>query len=203
MAPLPAILDVRDDLYRALEDTDEDEALAEELETILDRLDAFDDRDRADREGVVDEIDNQLLRIEQLLEERNDDESEAAARALQSARNRIHIYREHREQTAENLSVVDSGVRQRDDDERVTEGTLPVGEVVVTVTVANAGEDVEIVPIVTFYDGDGEDLETVRGPEFALDGGGQEQFEMEVDVPGDATSYAVSVSEAGVESQRT
>lgn len=197
---IPAILDIRDDLRRALDETGDDERLAEEIETVLDSLDAFAERDRADREGVVDEIDNQLLRVEEELEQ-GDADDEAAARAIQSARNRLHIYRESREQTAENLVVVDSGVRQNDADERVTEGILPVGVVTLTVTVANTGEDTEVVPVVTFYDEDGDDLESVRGPEFALGGGAEEQFEMELDVPGDATSYAVSVSDTGAERQ--
>lgn len=192
MAPLPAILDIRDDLYRALEDTREDADFAEEIETVLDRLDAFEERDLADREGVVDEIDNQLLRVEQRLEEEDDEE---AARALQSARNRLHIYRQAREETDENLAVVDSDVRERD--EAVTEGTLPVGEVTLTVTVANTGEDAEVAPLVTFYDEDGDEVESVRGPEFALGGGDQEQLEFAVDVPGDSAAYAVSVSEIG------
>jgi hypothetical protein len=186
---LPLIIDIRDDLYRALEATDEDEALAEEIETVLDRLDAFEDRDRADREGIVDEVDNQLLRVEEQLAD------EEASRAIHSARNRLHIYRGSREQTDPNLAVVDSSVRQHE--EPAADGVLPVGEVTVTVTVANTAADTEVVPLVTFYDEDADEVESVRGPEFDLSGGGQEQFELDVDVPGDATSYAVSVSDTG------
>lgn len=193
---LPAILDIRDDLYRALESTDEDEALAEEIETVLDRLDAFEDRDHADREGIVDEVDNQLLRVEEQLD---DDE---AARSIQSARNRLHIYRENREQTDQNLVIVDSAVRQHEEPE--TDGVMPVGEVTLTFTVANTAEDAEVVPVVTFYDEDTEEVESIRGPEFEVPEDSQEQFEMDVDVPADATFYAMSVSEIGdVRDQRS
>lgn len=188
MSQLPAILDIRDDLNRALAASD-DENLGEEFETVRDRLDAIADRDRADREGVVDEIDNQLLRVEERLDR------DEASRAIQSARNRLHVYRESREQTDPNLAVVDSGVRQHEE----TEGgqPLPVGTVTLTVTVANTGDDTEVVPVVTFYDHDADELESVRGPEFSLGGGEEEQFEIEVDVPADATAYAVSVSDTG------
>lgn len=189
MTPLPALIDVRDDLARALEETDGDEDLAAEIETVLDRLDAFEERDRADRGGIVDEVDNQLLRVEERLDD------EAAARDVQSARNRLHIYRENRQQTDANLAVVDSDVRAPDETE--ADGVLPVGEVTLSVTVANTGEDTEVVPVVTFYDEDADEIESVRGPEFVLPGGDQEQFEFDADAPADATSYAVSVSDTG------
>jgi hypothetical protein len=48
---LPILIDIHDDLYRALEATDEDDALAEEIETVLDRLDAFEDCDLLQREA--------------------------------------------------------------------------------------------------------------------------------------------------------
>jgi hypothetical protein len=206
--PLPAIIDVRDDLYRALEatDRDESEALAEEIETVLDRLDAFQNRDLADRGGIVDEVDNQLLRVEEQLA---DDE---AARAIGSARNRLHIYRETREATDPNLAVVDASVRQRDDRGRDPgrdsdsdadrdshiDRVLPVSEATVTVsvTVANTGEDTDAVPTVTLFE-DGDELESIRGPEFHLPGGTQEQFEFDVEVPADATSYGVAVADTG------
>ena len=202
--PLPAIIDVRDDLYRALEATDdaESESLAEEIETVLDRLDAFEDRDLAEREGIVDEIDNQLLRVEEQLA---DDE---AARAIGSARNRLHIYRGTREASDPNLAVVKSSVRQHDDSgsDAETDRVLPVGEATVTVsvTVANTGEDTEVVPTVTLFDESADELESVRGPEFPLAGGTQEAFEFDVDVPGDATSYGISVADTGdVREQRS
>ncbi|MFC4449624.1 hypothetical protein [Halorussus aquaticus] len=187
---LPAILDIRDDLYRALEATGEVDAVAEEIETVLDRLDAFEDRDAADRQGIVDEVDNQLLRVEERLNQRDDDE---AVRALQAARNRLHIYRDSVEETDENLAVVETDVRQHDIDD--THEELPVGQVTMTATVANTGDDAEVVAFVGFYGDDGDEIETLRGPEFAVPGGGQERVEMEVDVPGDARHYAMSVAE--------
>lgn len=190
---LPAILDIRDDLHRARREADvaadEQAALNEELETVEDRLDAFAERDLADRGGIVDEIDNQLLRIEEKI---NDEE---ASRSIRAARNRLHIYRESREASDDDLAVVESGVRHHDDPD--AEGVLPVGEVTLTVTVANTGAATEVVPTVTFYDEDGDDLDSVRGPELFVDADDQEQFEMDLSVPADATAYAVSVDDTG------
>ncbi|NEU56555.1 hypothetical protein [Halorussus sp. MSC15.2] len=187
---LPAILDIRDDLYRALEATGEDDAVAEEIETVLDRLDAFEERDVADRQGIVDEVDNQLLRVEERLNQRDDDE---AVRALQAARNRLHIYRDSVEETDENLAVVETDVRQHDIDD--THEELPVGQVTMAATVANTGDPAEVVAFVSFYGDDGDEIETLRGPEFVVPEGDQERVEMEVDVPGDARYYAMSVAE--------
>ncbi|WP_135805238.1 DUF7553 family protein [Halorussus marinus] len=189
MTPLPALIDIRDDLARAIEETDGDDDLRSELRTVSDRLDAFEERDRADRGGIVDEVDNQLLRVEERLDD------EAAARAVQSARNRLHIYRESRQQTDANLAVVDSTVR--DSGGPGADEVVPVGEVTVAVTVANTGADTEIVPIVTFYDDRAAEVESVRGPEFALAGGEQAQFEFDADAPADATTHAISISDTG------
>ncbi|NHN59933.1 MULTISPECIES: hypothetical protein [Halorussus] len=188
MASIPPILDIRDDLRRAREAADAD--VRDDFETVRDRLDAFGERDLADREGVVDEIDNELLRVEELLD---DDE---ASRAIQSARNRIHIYRESREQTAEDFAVVDSSVDESD--EPAADGVLPVGEVTLSVTVANTGDDAEVVPVAAFYDEHGDEVESVRGPAFDLPAGVEERIHVDVEVPSEASRYAVSVVEAGV-----
>lgn len=186
MASLPPILDIRDDLRRAREEADAD--VSDDFETVRDRLDAFRDRDLADRQGVVDEIDNQLLRVEELLDD------EEATRAVRSARNRIHVYRESLDDTDESLAVVTSGVRQHE--EPAADGVLPVGEVTLTVTVANTGDDAAVAPVVGFYDEDGEELDSVRGPAFDLEAGTEGQIELDVDVPSDATNYAVSAVRA-------
>ncbi|WP_276298928.1 DUF7553 family protein [Halorussus lipolyticus] len=130
MSSVPAIIDIRDDLERARQHTDEE--VADEFETVRDRLDAFADRDLADREGVLDEIDNELLRMEELL----DDE---AGRAVRSARNRIHVFRDSLSGTDEDFAVVDYGVHQHEEPEY--EGVLPVGQATLSVTVANTGDD--------------------------------------------------------------
>ncbi|UPW01191.1 FxLYD domain-containing protein [Halorussus gelatinilyticus] len=191
MASIPPIIDIRDDLRRARDAADAD--VTEDFETVRDRLDAFGERDRADREGVVDEIDNQLLRVEELLDD------EEATRAVRSARNRLHIYRESLSSSDEGLLVVDSGVYQHEEPEAErgeVRRPLPVGEVTLTVTVANSGEDAEVEPIVRFYDEDGEELESASGPAFDLAAGTEGRMELEVDVPSDATRYAVSVVRA-------
>ncbi|WP_435176128.1 DUF7553 family protein [Halorussus sp. AFM4] len=185
MASIPPILDIRDDLRRAREETDAD--LDDELETVYDRLDAFADQDLGDVEGDLDVIDNELLRVEELLDD------EEAARALRSARNRIHIYRESREQTDEDLAVVDSGVEEAEDVGPA--GLPPVGEVTLTATVANTGDDTEVVPVAAFYDEDGEEVGTVEGPAFDLPAGVEQRIHFDVDVPSEASLYGVSVVE--------
>lgn len=185
MTSIPPIIDIRDDLERAREETDED--VAEEFETVRDRLEAFADRRRADREGVLDEIDNELLRMEELLDGE-------ASRAIRAARNRIHVFRDSLEATGEDFVVVDYGVHQHEEPE--SDGVLPVGVVTMTVTVANSGDDAEVAPVVTFYDETGDELDSVRGPAFDLAEGAEERREFEVDVPEDAAYNAVSAVEA-------
>jgi len=191
VASIPPIVDVRDDLRRARDEADAD--VDDDFETVRDRLDAFAERDRADREGVVDEIDNQLLRVEEQLD---DDE---ATRAVRSARNRLHVYRESLGESDEDLLVVDSGVRQHEEPEAERsdpDEPLPVGEVTLTVTVANSGDDAEVAPIVRFYDEAGEEVGSARGPAFDLAAGTEGRMKVDVDVPSDATHYAVSVVDA-------
>lgn len=189
MSSLPPILDIRDDLNRAQEAADAE--ADEEFRTLRDRLDEFAERDAASREGVLDEIDNQLLRLEELL-------GGEAARSIGAARNRIHNYRRARDETVDDVAVVTSSARERgaEDPER-TEAVLPVGEATVSVTVANAGDDREVVPVVTLFDERGDELETVRGESARLPAGEQRQFEVTLAVPSDATTYAASVVEAG------
>lgn len=188
MPSLPPVIDIRDDLNRAERETGPDADA--EFETVRDRLDAFERRDRADREGVLDEIDNQLLR----LEERLDGE---AARRIATARNRIHVYRDSLDRTAADLAVVETTARDRaereaSDEDRADE-LLPVGDVTIAVTVANGGDDREVVPVVTIYDDDGEDLGTTSGPAVPIQAGEQRRIELDVDVPSRASYYATRV----------
>ncbi|MFC4550717.1 MULTISPECIES: DUF7553 family protein [Halorussus] len=231
MSSLPPVIDIRDDLDAARESTGDD--LNDEFETIRDRLDAFAERDRAgsDSEGVLDEIDNQLLR----LEERTDGD---ASRRIAAARNRIHIYRDSLDETASGLAVVESTARDRaereaaaasndpetsdadggeasstearsgrrgnaaqssdaDDGRQVAQDRiLPVGEVTVTVTVANGGDDRTVAPVVTIYDEHGDDLGSASGPPVEIEAGEQRRIEIDVDVPKDGSYYATSLVEA-------
>lgn len=185
---LPPVIDIRDDLNRAERETGPDADA--EFETVRDRLDAFENRDAAAREGVLDEIDNQLLR----LEERLDGE---ASRRIAAARNRIHVYRDSLDRTAADLSIVETTARDRAEreasDEDREEKLLPVGDVTITLTVANSGDDREVVPVVTIYDEDGDDLGTTRGPAVPLEAGAQRRIELDVDVPSRASYYAAAV----------
>lgn len=186
MASLPAVLDIRDDLNRARENADE-EARAE-LDDVRERLDALADRDRADREGVLDEVDNRLLRIET----RADGETE---RRIGVARERIRLYRESRD-AGEGLSVLESRFRDRSGEDPITEELL--GEDArLLVTVVNEGDDREVSVAATFYGPDGDELDAFRADAGFVGGGQQETFELDLRVPSEAEYYTVAATEAG------
>ena len=187
MTSLPPIIDIRDDLTRAREATDAD--VDEEFRTIRDRLDAFADRDAANRTGIVDEIDNQLLRVEARLDGE-------AARSIAAARNRLRIYRQTRDQADDELSVVESHLRRPgESDGDLTVEDVHGQDVTVAATVANSGATRSVAPVATFYDADMTDLESLSGPPTEVPEGDQRTVDIEGTVPDEAAYYAVSVAE--------
>lgn len=185
MASLPAVLDIRDDLDRAREDVDEEHR--EELAEVGDRLEALADRDRADPEGVLDEIDNQLLRIET----QADGEAE---RRLRASRNRIHLYRESLDKS-EGLTVLDS--RFREADATGVPDAVIGGEAALRVTVANEEADRDVRVEAVFYGPDGDELEAIGADLGHLSEGEQATDELDVTVPPETEYYVVTATEAG------
>lgn len=188
MESLPAVLDVRDDLRRirdAVDDADDDrrDDLAATVESIRERLAAVPERDRADREGVLQEIEDELL----VLEERLDGHPAEHARA---ARNRVRRYRDAAASTADPLVVTATGFRNVDDEAT----DLPAGDAVLTVTLVNDGDEPrDGVLTVVFYAPDGTALDEQVGPAVEVAPGDQVTVEAAVAVPTDTSYYTVAV----------
>lgn len=174
-------------MTRAREATDAD--VDEEFRTIRDRLDAFAERDAANRTGIVDEIDNQLLRVEAQLDGE-------AARSVAAARNRLRIYRQTRDQTDDELAVVESHLQRPDESgSDLTVEDVHGQDVVVAATVANSGATRSVAPVATFYDADGTDLGSLSGPTTEVPEGDQRTVDIEGTVPDETAYYSVSLAE--------
>lgn len=186
MASLPAVLDIRDDLARAREEVDEEHR--SELDEVGDRLEALADRDRADHEGVLDEIDNQLLRIETQVDRE-------AQRRIHASRNRIHLYRQSLSKS-DGLTVLESRFREAEKTGGVPDGVTG-GETELRVTVVNEETDRDVRLEAAFYGPDDDELETVGADVGRLVEGDQETFTLEVNVPPEVEYYVVTATEAG------
>lgn len=191
MTSLPAVLDVRDDLDRIREETNGD--VDEDIDAVTTRLETLADEERAtrettSREGVLDEIGDLLLRIE----ERVDGE---AARRAEAARNRLRLYRDARSGGAGDVFVLESKFRNREPEEDV-----PVDvrgeDGVVEATVVNEGEPGSVRVVVNFLDSVGKELHTVASDGFEMGTNDQRSVEVEAPVPRDAVRYAASAVDA-------
>lgn len=181
MASLPALLDITDDLERARETADAD--IDDDVEQLRDRLDAAAGRTRANREGVVDEMDNELLR----LEERTGGEAE---RRIRAARSRLQLYRDARDDQGDRpFAVLESKLRE-------SGGDLEAGEEVgLEATVINEKAPRDLRLDVNFFDADFDAAGTGRGPVVSLDADEQHTEEFEVEVPSDAAYYRIAPTE--------
>lgn len=179
---LPPILDVRDDLRRALADASDD--VGDEYRAVVERLDEFVDRDDADRQGLLDEIDNQLLRVEEKV--RDDD----ASRQIHAIRERIHVYRDDLSNPGANLVVEDADLRTSDGDPADV-GDLRGRSGVVRARVLDNGSGRTVGVAVTFVGEWGDVLEEATSPATDLEPGETGTFEFDVAVPEDAVDWAV------------
>ena len=172
MPGLPKILDIRDDLRRAEDASEQD--ISDERANVVELLDEYAARDRDSDEGKLDQIDETLLR----LQERGDDEADEY---LQSARNRIRIFRNSLGGAGDEFVVVDA--RSGSDD---AESTVDV------TVVNNAGVPTGGRVTVTFYDEDGNELETAASETGEFDAGEQRTVSVLVDPPEGGARYVAS-----------
>lgn len=198
---LPPILDVRDDLRRALADAGDgdasdrgeferslDDDLADEYRAVVERLDEFAERDEADRQGLLDEIDNQLLRVEETVQ---DDD---ASREIRAIRERIHVYRDDLGNPGANL-VVETAELRTPDGEPAEVGDLRGRSGVLWARVLDNGSGRTVGVAATFVGEWGDVLSEGTSPAADLEPGETETFEFEVAVPEDAVDWAVVPAE--------
>lgn len=189
MADVPRVIDIRDNLQRAKEESDGD--LTEELDAIESQVEEFADRTQTDEEGVLDTIDNRLLKLETRAEG-------TAEEQIRAARNRIHIFRESRGGTAGDVSVIDVETRYADAGTDRVEGDIGEEEVEFWVVLANEGEEQSVTVEIPFYRDDDE-VGRVRGEPIRLGSNEQETVTLITEVPDEVEYYTVDIatSESG------
>lgn len=180
MADVPHIVDVEDDLEEARRAADAD--LDEEIDTIEDRLRAYSDRDAADPQGVLEEVENELL----ALEERTDGEAE---RRIRAARNRVHIYRDAQSGTDDDVVLLEAKARRADAGSEVERTADQASESEFWLTVVNDADRREFDVQLVFYDEDGDVLERMVGGDVSIAPEEQKTITVVADVPVDAAFY--------------
>lgn len=181
MTDLPAMIDVRDNLEYVRRTTDRDD-VTETLDTVDDRLERFAAREDVDRQGILDEIDNELLSIEQ----RTDGDVE---RRIRASRNRIQIYRDARAEADDTIVPVDSKADLPGGATTVGDATTVDGEVEFELTVVNEGETRAFDVLIAFTDDDGDVVELVEAEGGTVASNEEVTVTVETAVPDDATSY--------------
>lgn len=188
MERLPTVLDIRDDLRAARESSDRD--VGDDVAAVVGRLEEFAERDRGDREGLLDDVDNHLLRLQ---EQASDDE---AAERFQAARNRIRLYRDSLGTGAAGVDVVDTALFEWEAGGVEAEAEsdlddLRGSDVTVRVTVVNDGDADDVVVDAEFYDDDNEAVGSAKSERFAMGAGEQQTVDVDGSVPEAAAYYTV------------
>lgn len=193
MERLPAVLDIRDDLRAARESADRD--VDDDVEAVVGRLEEYTERDVGDREGLLDDIDNHLLRLQ---EQSSDD---ATAQRFQAARNRIHVFRDSLGSGAAGLAVIDATLTESDADvDSDAESHLDElrgSDATVHATVVNDGDAGDVVVEAGFYDDANEQVASVASDRFAMDAGDQQTVTLETSVPESADYFTTVARRAG------
>ncbi|WP_135822863.1 DUF7553 family protein [Halostella litorea] len=186
MADLPPLLDIRDDLRRARRAAGRD--VNDDVAAVIERLEAVPERERGTHDSLLNEIDNELLR----LEERLDGD---AARSVAAARNRIGIYRDSLSGSSGHLTVLHTAVRGHDAGPGTVPPALRDEEVTVEATALNEADPRAAVPVLRFHDGDDE-LKSVTGAPVEFGRNDQRTVTVTAAVPSGAGRYAVAVVDA-------
>lgn len=191
MERLPTVLDIRDDLRAARESADRD--IDDDVATVVGRLEEYTERDIGDREGLLDDVDNHLLRLQ---EQSSDEET---AQRFQAARNRIRVFRDSLGSGTGGVTVIETylTVNDTDDDAEQPLDELRSSDVTVHATVVNDGEASDVVVEVGFYDDANEQVESVASNQFAVGAGEQQTVTLEATVPESADYYTTVARDVG------
>lgn len=177
MPEVPEILDIRDDLTRARETSEQD--INEDVENILDVIQSYEDRSYGDRQGLLDRLDEELLRLEEQVE------SDHTRLHVQAARNRVRIYRDAMADSATDLGIITTKLTTADTGEQAT----------LRVTVANEGDPTTVNVVVTFYDDEFTEIKTARSEPIECDANAEATAVLDVALPDDYAYYVPTVQE--------
>ena len=186
MASLPPLLDVRDDLRTARQEADAD--VNDDIASVIERLEEVPERDPGGQDALIDEIDNELLRLEERL-------GGDPSRRIAAARNRLRIYRHAMGESSEHLAVLDTEFRSGDTGPGAVPADLRNEEATVEATVLNEAAPREVVPVVRFLD-DRDELKSVTGTPVELGENDQRTVSVTATVPEGADGYTVTVVDA-------
>lgn len=189
---LPPLLDVDEELERIGRASDSDE-VANAVEDARECLARYDSREGNDREdagvdSLIDDLDNDVTRIRELL-----DDGDAATQA-EAIHNRIKIFRDTRGSAGETLSVADA--RLEADGERVEPRDVQGGRATLSGTLVNKGESGDAVVRLAFYDRDGALVRRVECAERGVGEGERRDVELAVVVPEDGYFYDATALDA-------
>lgn len=192
MADIPKIIDVRDDLDRAQEAADAD--LSGEIEAVGDLLEELVREPAGDREGILDRIDNELLGLEARID------SDDASEHLQSARNRLELFRDAFGDADTDLVITTTRLEpdSHTTDQGTDVATLQGQQIRLELTIANVDGSATGRPTVAFYDDGNAEVGRFTADPVEFDGGEQRTISLDVGVPSEATQYTTSVETAPV-----
>lgn len=179
MTRLPEMLDIRDDLQPAKETAEHD--IDEDIENILELLQTYEDREHGDRRGLLDRIDEELLRLEEQAQ------SDHTRLHLQAARNRVRIYRDTMSESVTDVGITTTDLSTGDAEDQAT----------LHVTILNEGEPTTATVITTFYDEDFDEIETVHSEPVECDADTEMTVDLELEPPTDYAHYASAVQKRG------
>lgn len=189
MTDVPAAVDVREELEDVRRGTD-DEAVAETVASVRESLETFAQRDVADRQGVLDEVANELLR----LEETTDGD---AQRQVRAALNRVQQYRDARASADDAVVPLTTDVDLPARAATLADAAPAAGAAEFEVTVVNEGPARTFDVRLAFADADGQRLETVETSDESVDAKGETTVSLAAEVPDAAASYDVRATATG------
>ena len=189
MDRLPTVLDIRDDLRAAREASDRD--VEDDVEAVVGRLEEYAERDAGDREGLLDDIDNHLLRLQ---EQASDDR---AAERFQAARNRIRLFRDSVAGQAGGPIIIDTSLTGVDSETGRELDELHGAEATVRATVVNEGGAGDVLVEAGFYDADSNQVESAESNRFGMGAGEQQTVKLDTSVPENADYYTAVARRVG------
>lgn len=179
MADVPEVLDVRDDLERAREATGPE--LSEDVEDVLAMLEEYETREYGDRIGLLDRMENEFTRLEEVAA------SDTAETRFRAAGNRIRSYRETVREAPGDVGVLTTKLSGTDETADVAEPAR------LRITAVNEGEPTTGHVAVTFYDANDEEVDTVRSEPVMFDADEETTVTVDVTTPDRWDYYVATV----------
>lgn len=178
MRDIPYVIDVRDDLKRALAAAEAD--IDDEVAELHERLDEYAKRSYGNREELLETMESDLLRLEELT-------AGDASTHIRAARNRLRVYRDSRG-SASGVAVVETKARRAGEEAEAHDAMDGGDDAEFWLTIANEAESRTVVIQLTLYDSEGGELTSHASEPVEIGSGDQKTMTMLAPVP-DVTNY--------------